>query len=888
MAPAGFGKTTLLAEWCEEMRAKQHHMAWLSLDHEDDELQQFGAYIVASLCKGPGGVGHHAADLLSNDPLTPAKTVVSVLLNEIGASSRQVFLVLDDVDRLTSAPVRATLSRMLRYGPENFHMLFGVRSEPVLSLGQFSTTERLLRLDATDLRFSVDDAHAFFSVATSASLDRRSVELLTNATEGWAVGLRLASIALGRSNDAAQVARDLTGVRGEIDAYLNDTVLAQLPPPMQQFLLRTSILDRLSGGVCDAIMGTGARSWEKLDWLEQHNLFIRALDEKRHWFRYHALMADALRHRLERQLPDEQPGLHRRASRWFASENLWPEAVRHALAAGELQQAAIWVEQFAMELVARADVRTVLGWIGKLPDDLMKGRPKLQLTKAWALALSLQTSEATRVVHELSTDFAEIDHRTPSGRHADPTLAAGTYAVSAMIGVLSDDIPKALELGRLAAAEGAATPWERSFADVAQLAGLMYEGRFDEVRRMELSPVAKGEHTQGPIFGEIYRESLFGLSALLEGQLAQGVQILESALKHAENAVGRDSAAAAVPAGYLAVLYYERNDLPRAWQLVTGYSSIALEASPLGSLLRYCRAAIRLYARVGDYDAALLFIEEARQIAISRQWLRLRAGCDAEAVRLYLRNGQLERAQETGEALLAAMPRQHPFPTGTFIETWASYCEMQARIYIATGRIKEAVALLDDLRGKLSATGMAYLEARSSILLALALVHEQSEGSAAALASLDRALRYAHRNELIGSFVDEGEPLLDLLRDWRRSGANAGIEAGFLDRLEAAFNEVKSVPAATPAARVCADAVLSAREFEVLDQMSRGLSNKEIGRALRLAPETIKWHLKNIFEKLGVSSRIEAVHVGLGLVPTSHRALIDIKAVDASRRRSDV
>lgn len=869
MAPAGFGKTTLLAEWCETMRARDHHMAWVSLDSEDDELQQFGAYMVASLCNGPSGVGRHAADLLSNDPLTPAKVVVSALLNDIAACGRQIFLVLDDVDRLASTAVRATLLRMLRYAPENFHMVFGTRSEPMLALGQFGTDESLFRLDIEDMRFSADDANQFFAAASRGSLDRRSVELLTQATEGWVTGLQLASIALGRSADTAQVARDLAGARGKIDAYLNDAVLAQLSAPMLQFVLRTSILDRLGADVCDAVMGAGARSWEKLDWLEQQNLFIRALDEDRQWFRFHALMADALRRRLARQFPVELPGLHRRASHWFAGADLWPEAVRHALSAGEMQQAATWVERCAMELVDRSDVRTVLAWIGRLPGELVVGRPRLRLAKAWALVLSLQTAEGAQVVQELARDFeGSAGRERHSGQEADPTLAPEIHAVSAMSAVLSDDLPRALELGRAAAQAGPAPPWSRGFAHAAQIAGLLYEGRFDEVRGMAQAGGDVAGDARGLIFAEVYRESMFGLSAMLEGRLDDGVRILESALAHAERAVGRDSAAAAVPAGYLSALCYERNDLLRTRQLVSGYAAIAMEASPLGSLLRYCRAAARLYSRSGDSASALLILEEGRQIAISRQWLRLRAGCDAEAVRLHLHNGQFDQAAELATVLQAAMPQAWPSPSGTFIETWASYCELQARIDAAGRRHDQAAAMLGDLRVKLAATGMAHMHARASVLLALVL--EQGDSRDAARASLEDALRYAHRSEMIGTFVDEGAPMRAMLRDWRHLNAGrAGIDGAFLDRLDAAFDDTSAAVPVAAAARGRSEGVLKEREREILEQLSHGLSNKEIGRALRLSPETVKWHLRNIFDRLGVSSRIEAVQIGLGLVRAS-------------------
>ena len=492
-------------------------------------------------------------------------------------------------------------------------------------------------------------------------------------------------------------------------------------------------------------------------------------------------------------------------------------------------------------------MRTVLGWTAKLPDDVVNARLRLRPSKAWALALSLRTGEATRVVEELAKDVARS--RRAGSRASDdgnPTLVAEVNAVRALISTLSDDIPRALELGRAAASTGSAPPWVRRFAETAQVAGLMYDGKFDEVRRMASPP-------------------------LVEGRLADAVRILESALARAENAVGRDSAAAALPSGYLAALYYERNDLDRTRQMVSGRKAIAMEACPLGSLLRYCRAAACLYARSGDLGSALVILEEARQVATSRHWLRLRAGCDAEAVRLHLREHRLDRAEQTAQALAALMPEQFPSPMGSFLETWASYCTVKARIQIATDRSGAAAALLDDLRGKLVGIGMQYLEARTCILLALAL--EQTGARDAALASLERALRYAGENDMINSFVDEGEPLRLLLRHWRRGDAGrAGIDIGFLDQLGAAFDEDAAAASTVHAAatRIHSE-LLSSREIEVLQKVSGGLSNKEIGRALHVAPETIKWHLKNIYEKLSVGTRIEAVQSGLGSAPPHER-----------------
>ncbi|SDG57679.1 LuxR family transcriptional regulator, maltose regulon positive regulatory protein [Paraburkholderia phenazinium] len=360
-APAGFGKTTLLAEWSEALSEQKHPVAWLSLDGEDDDPQQFGAYLVAAFSRTSGDIARQAQQLLGHDELTPIKTIISVLLNGIAASGLCVFLVLDDVDRLTAKPVLAVVSRLLRYAPENLHVLLGARGEPALTLGQLRTPEKIMRLGVDDLRFSIDEAQAYFDQTGAVPLDRTSVALLNEATEGWVAGLQLACLALSQAGDTAKVATNLAGNSSVIDRYLNDTVLAHLPPPMLKFLMHTSILERLTPAVCDAIMGSGGGSGAKLDWLERHNVFIRPLDDRHEWYRYHALFSDALRRRLVRQMPRELPVLHHRASQWFAGAHLWREAVRHALAAGELEQAAQWIENCAIEMLERGEPHTLPG-----------------------------------------------------------------------------------------------------------------------------------------------------------------------------------------------------------------------------------------------------------------------------------------------------------------------------------------------------------------------------------------------------------------------------------------------------------------------------------------------------------------------------------------------
>ncbi|WP_080430470.1 LuxR C-terminal-related transcriptional regulator, partial [Burkholderia ubonensis] len=631
---------------------------------------------------------------------------------------------------------------------------------------------------------------------------------------------------------------------------------------------------RLGAGIMPGLAGqnpdyrgvkivTGACSWEIIEWLQRHNVFIQPLDGERRWFRYHAMLLAVLRRRVSREFHDELPELHRRASRWFADFCLWTEAVKHALAGGEMRQAALWVERCALVMVDRCNVRRLLGWIGKLPEELVVERPRLRLAKVWGLALSMQTAEASEEIESIVQDISRQD--VNDDLFAAPLLQGEVNVLRGIIAGFDDDTERAITFGSEATeAVLQMPPAARFFAETAQLFGLIYEGRFDKVRRMR-ALTFRSESAQTPIYADAYRESMFGLAELVSGELTEAARILEAAVSHAEIHLGPTSAAATLPAAYLALVYYERNDLERARKTISGRASVALETCPLGALLRFTCAASRLYTRDGNISAALALIEDARQVAAKRKWLRLRVGCDGEAVRLYLHEGRLQRAIQTIESLRAVMPASRPVGMGTFLETWAIYSITCARIFVAEGRANEAVRQLKEVFPDLVAANRWYLNVQVSTLLALAYSLQREERQA--LASLQNALAIAQCTGMVNAFIDEGIALRALIERLRKIGsALESRNREFEDHLLLAFDTGVD-PNGSPdgdSQRVMSR-LLSAREVEILGQVARGLSNKEIGRVLQVAPETVKWHLKNIFEKLDVSSRTDAVQVGFGI-----------------------
>jgi LuxR family maltose regulon positive regulatory protein len=857
VAPAGSGKTTLMAEWSLTLMQRRKPVAWVSLDADDDKQQRLCAYLVAAFSRMEKPVGKMAKKLLDNDMMTPAQTIVSVLINEISKSDEEVFLFLDDADRLVSKSAREIISLIIKYAPRNLHIVFGMRTEPPFPIGLLDAREALLKIGAEDFRFSVEDATRFFQKNGDAALDHANVELLTNATEGWVAGLQLAALALRKSKDAWHIARGLSGSQFGIERYLDDALLSHLPEENLDFLLRTSILDRLNPGLCDAVMDAPGSSWSRLDWLERHNVFTRALDNERQWFRYHALLSDSLRRRAHQRFPeDEIRALHRRASNWFATQQHLPEAVEHALAAGDNADAARLAEACAMTMLARSDNRTLLNWIEQLPESLVKGR--LHLAKAWALALSMNIAEAAQATRSIVAEISRL--HGSAGDLPDEMLPPELNAVNAVIAALNDDSQRALELGRISARDPApALPWVSRFADAVQLMGLMYEGKFDEVFRLRQLALVRKDTGTVPLYADVYRECMFGLAAILSGDFRQGCETFEMALASAERSLGHDSVAAAVPAGYMAGAYYELDNIERVRELVRGRTAITLASCPLGSASYHVHATARLYERDGAPGSALALLADAGQVATRRGWVRLRVNCDAEAVRILLNAGRIAEAENIARAADSFLLTQAGRQFGTRLDIRAAFGILRARILIAGGDAARAITLLSPLRQEAQSKERKYLELTVSTLLAGAL---EANGSIAEARDVSaNAVIIAQSTGILNRLCDEGALALRALELVRQDTADyPALDICFLDRL---ITEIRHRTDPRPAPgldRPASVHILSPRENAVLQHVALGSSNKEIGRQLDITPETVKWHLKNIFRKLNVSSRIEAIH----------------------------
>ncbi|QTO51659.1 LuxR C-terminal-related transcriptional regulator [Burkholderia latens] len=863
-APAGYGKTTLLAEWRGALVASDTKVAWVSLDRDDDNASIFSSYVVAAIVDATGGVGVRAQGLLRDRALIPLKTVFDELLNELEHSGIELFVMLDDFDRLSSPVVHDAMFELLRYAPSNLHVVLACRSLPALPLSYFESRDQLVRIDENDLRFDDTETRAFFERIAGKPLNAENVERLRVATEGWVSGLQLAALALQGDSDAARVAEQVSHARAGIATYLNENVMTQVPDTIRHFLLYTAVLDRLTPALCDALTGRDD-ALDCLEWLSARNLFIRSIDGDRRRYRYHALFLQYLRDELALREPAAVAVLHRRASAWHAAERQWPDAVRHALAAGDFDTAAGWVEACAMKLIASSDVRTVLDWVSRLPVAALAGRLRLRIAHAWALALSMQMIDARRALEALESDVG-------AGRlDTDAVTATELLAVRSLVTALSDHSTAALHLGeRVLAAEPPAGSWIEQIGQTTLSFGLAYAGRLDDALalRARAERAASGHE---PLFANVYRQNMSGLAEFVAGRLHDASKTFEAALRAAERAAGRLSAATALSAGYLSAIYYEWNDWPKVRSAQADRFDIAMQACSLGPLLRFVQTAALLQFQSGNDARAHELLDEADHIACSRQWLRLRVGCMATGVRLHLSAGKPTQAHRVGRALASLVPATAPDETSSEVETWQMARSAHARLLLADARANEAAQVMADVHDVLAARGFDWQAAQAAVLRAVAC--ELAGDEEAALATLARALEYGQGNGLVRTFVDEGAAVERMLaRVQKQIDRFPALGAWYPRELLRAFDAQRAA-SATPAGRPGAAGNLSVREAEILDYVARGLSNKEIARALRVAPETIKWHLKNIFEKLNVTSRIQAVRSGL--------------ALDASRVRPD-
>lgn len=833
VAPPGFGKTTLATQWAQAHPAAG--TAWFSVDEDDNEVERFLVYMVAALAHIYPKIATATEKLLAaSDSLAP-RAIITALLNDIAAYEAPVALVLDDYHQIKSPVIHESLAWMLDHMPANFQLLIATRSDPPLPLSRLRARGQLTEIRVSDLRFTLEESVAFFD-AMGLALNESDVAMLESRTEGWVAGLQMAALSLSGRDEAyrRQFVTAFTGSHRHILDYLADEVLERQPEPVLSFLLQTSILDHLTAPLCDAV--TGSHDGEAmLAHAEQANLFVVALDEERRWYRYHHLFADVLRHRLSRQFPERVPLLHLRASQWFQANNRFGEAIAHAVAAGEADRAGDLLDVVAREPWTRHSLANLRNWLRLLPDSTISRRPRLALIDAQVQVFHGHLMTAVERVRQ-------AEHLLSTAVDPDPFLQSELRLLQSLTDNLTQQHPDGLELAERAVAELAQSHPLRGSALLSVSIAYWLRGEVDRAEeafmRTQEACLANGSNFQAQV-ALVYLAQI----AVMRGRLQQAEAMYRKAMDVSTER-GDLQEATGLFIGLGAILYEQDQleaagrELNRGMELAEqSHNSIVLNGGLIvqAFLAHACR----------DFERAQALLQSSKRTAEASgmRWVWVIPSFAARWSHLLLLQGDVAAARQTLE-----WAEQHPEKLPA-LQHEANQLAF-ARVLIVEGQPEAALAILNPLMEAANRHGRLLHGLQAQALRALALRNQQL-----AFTALETALQQAEPAGFVRLFVDEGDAMRRLLERYMTGRASGRLHA-YAARLLRAFAGVAEPNIAF--AQGLAEP-LSERELEVLGLMAEGYSNSDIANRLYLSIATVKKHGTNIFGKLSVANRQEAI-----------------------------
>lgn len=847
VAPAGFGKTTLVCAWLAglplsrfaagEEGGRGVRSAWLSLDDADNDLSNFLTYFIAALQGMSPGIGRMAQETLLGPQVPPAESLVALLINDIASEPSPMVLVLDDYQVIAAPEVHRAVAFLLEHQPPQLHLVLLTRQEPPLPLPRLRARGQVTQIGEQELRFTVEETAAFLRRTMGLDVSDDTIAALAQRTEGWAAGLQLAALSWQeKSDDSGTFVLGFRGDNRYVMDYLVAEVVQRQPAEIQYFLCATSILDRLTAPLCDAVTGE-AGSQGILERLERANLFVIPLDQRRAWYRYHRLFAEVLRSLLA---PEDQAVLHRRAMDWYAAQGAVEPAIGHGLryaaASGDFGPAIALVRRAAEGALLEGAIKTVRGWLESLPEELVRDDRDLLIYRGWALCLDGDLAAA-----EENARLAEDSLRRSGAGALDSPAMGRLLTLRCFLAVMSSqDYGRAVELATqaLQRLEPDQPHWRTialwSMAESQESLGDIV-GAIATLREARRASLAAGNQISLTMV-----EMSMALTLNNHGKRRAAVAFCEEAISRYTDAAGRLSPMSSLVLSRLGMLHYEANELQRAHECFErslalsrqlGLANVDAFAEALAAPTRFAR---------GEREAALDALQRAYRLTVQTgfsdpAWILV-----YEAA-LRFRQGDLPFARRWAEA--AGLTPEEPM-TYMRLDQQLLY----AQLLLAEGRLAEAQGLLVRLE---QYTGEHAMDRpRIAVLILRALAAELSGDRPAAHDFLAAALQLAAPEDYFRAFLDVDERILALLPAVRRAAP------AFVDQL-LAYAGLPSRPAYLAAQPLVEP--LSERELEVLGLIAGGLSNAAIAERLIIAPGTVKRHINHIYGKLGVQSRTQAV-----------------------------
>jgi len=837
-APAGYGKTTLLADWA---RSATLPVAWLSLGEEDSDIERFFRYLLAAWEGALPGVSDSHLGLLLGAMMPDRDAVLTAFINVASDLSEHVAFVLDDYHLIEDASIHDSLAFLLDNLPPTIHLVLAGRGEPPLPLARYRARMELLELDADDLQFQIEETDAFLNRQMGLHLDRDTIASLQAQLEGWVAGSQMVALT-SRRQQQPDKPLVVSGRHRFIADYLSQEVLAHLPDNLRRFLMQTSILDQLSGPLCDAVTGD-PDGQAMLETLERENLFIVPLDDNRAWYRYHRLFSDFLRTELGRRHPAEVAGLHQRAATWYLEHDLSEPAFDNALAGGDLHLVARVVDRFESAMLHGGELRILRDWLDAIPQDWYGAHPLFSLSRAGLFAFTGAFEECVRSIDDVDLRLSESN--------APRWQLARVTAYRCYVACFANDLEQAKTFAGRALKELREED-ETYRASIYHALGDTYSrnGRWREAQDSYRRVLEHPNHYAARIQSAHVFGALADL-ALRQGRLRDAGDAWDRALRITQE----PQAWGHIPLPVIGWLYvrtaelrYERNDLAGAWQRITAGLDRAELSGDVRSMIAGYLLAGRIKLAEGDTASATTYLEHARPLVIDATLPEWTSRFDRLQLELWLTQGQLRIAVDWADTIIREETLdQRPEPEVGQLSI--------ARVLIVEGdapSTERAVALLDRLLRHAEVDGRMGIQIEALMLRAIGQwkLGERPE----ALTSLEHALRLAEPEGYLRLFADIGLPIVRLLQEAR----SRGVMRDYIDTILAACNTLHVSVAAGDRAL---PEPLTGRELEILTLVAAGLTNREIAERLSISAQTVKKHTGNIYGKLGASTRTEAVAI---------------------------
>jgi len=860
-APAGFGKTTLVTEWLENLQSDsnmgkqdKYEIAWLSLDASDNNLRRFLTYFIAALQHANNGIGDTTLSMLKSSHLPPTKVMMTSLINEIDGFNNKIVFVLDDFHLIEDPAIYDSLSFLIENLPHSLHLVIVTREDPLLPLARLMARDQMTELRARDLRFTKVEVADFLNRVMGLDLSEGDIAALDMRTEGWIAGLQLAALSMQGRNDATKFIKSFTGSHRLVLDYLIEEALDQQPKNIQNFLLRTSILDRLRGTLCNALTGQD-NSQHTMEYLEQANLFIIPLDNVRQWYRYHHLFADVLQARLVELLPDQVSSLHHRASTWYEKNGFTDEAIEHALQSGNFERAASLIEDYVDVVWERGEHQEIWRWISGLPDEVILSKPQLCIYQAWkqftngqqtAAEASLQAAENAVVTNiDTATETtSKTEGRSPG--FDERKIMGRAASIRAHLAFYRGDLEETKKFSR-EALEFLPKRDKSWRLDTTVSLGDAYSVSGDLSSAFQArSATLEASLAESSPYMVLSASVRLAMTMRMLGKLDEVLEICQRQMDALKASGLTQIAILSVMLAIWGEVLAEKSDLDVALQRVREGEVLALREKDVGNIGWSYLCLMRVLFSKGDYAGVQEYINKMNEALKELQvpnWIAYRMA-DWQ-VRIWLAQDRLDAADQWVSDRDLAYDGEF-----TYINE-RQYIAL-VRILMAHKHLDKATSLLQRLLDAQELSG--HLTKTIQILILLSLTYYEQDNSDQAFATLEKALALAEPAGYFRIFVDEGQPMARMLYD----ALSREIAPDYVQKLLAAFpTERQEKKSQEPDFEWIEP--LSEREIEVLVLIAEGLTNQEISGRLYVSLNTVKAHTRNIYSKIGVNNRTHAV-----------------------------